>query len=178
MFHDIPCHTFHSIRMMRFEFSHFLTYKWLLYWYLCNLISMQYFVISIYTPMTGQAFTVQTKKFTKQRVPFQHHVLFISLKHHHKLTRSHVSREISLEQFAYASLQFTMFFTNSALATDWCRILHKEQLMRSSRTVAKSNSVTSKLAECRKNAWELHQAIKEKRTREVCKLYISLKNNL
>lgn len=40
---------------------------------------------------------LSTSWFTKHRIPFQHPVLFISLKHHHKLTTSHVSGEFSLE---------------------------------------------------------------------------------
>lgn len=66
--------------------------------------------------MTQQPFTVQNKVIPKTKDPIPGSCFIYLIKTNHILT-SCVNAEIFLKQFEYASLQFTLFFTD---------VLHKE----------------------------------------------------
>lgn len=101
--------------------------------------------------MTRQPITVQNKVILKTKDAIPASCFIYLIKTNHILT-SCVNAEVFLKQSEYASLQFNLFFT---------AVLHKEWLMKNSPILAQSNSWTSKLAECRKNEWQLPQVPKE-----------------
>lgn len=147
-FHDIAHHV-SFFRNKLLEFSQFLDRNG--YFIYIHAISFLCSILLWPAPMTGQPFTVQNKAIHKKQDSISASCFIYPIKTNHKLT-SHVSAEIFLKQFEYASLQFTLFFTD---------VLDKEWLMRNPPTLAKSNSSTSPLAEGRKNEWDLHQVPKE-----------------